>query len=183
MIRPIKRRSERQREGGQRGAIRPRSHTVLEGAAEPGPATGPPPRFSVIGPGDPRTPSQQETEEFIHTRQRRTLKAIKSGILGLLAPGGGPRGKLPITRREKRGAGLEGGSHTEPRARLHVASSPSPPLAQAGTRVHVCAHACVPSAAASGSAHPSGSHSVHSHGGSQVAGHTPAALGSATGPG
>lgn len=106
------------------------------------PATGPPPRLSVTGPGDPRTPSQQETEEFIHTRQRRTLKAIKSGILGLLAPGGGPRGKLPITRREKRGAGLEGGSHTQPRARLHVASSPSLPPAQAGTRVHVCTRLC-----------------------------------------
>lgn len=36
MIRLIKWRSERQREGGQHGAIRPRSHTVLEGAAEPG---------------------------------------------------------------------------------------------------------------------------------------------------
>lgn len=106
------------------------------------PASGPPPRLNVVGPGDPRTPSQQETEEFILTRQKKTSKAIKSGILGLLAPGGGPHGKLPITHREKRGAGLEGRTRTQPRApdSTWQALPRCPPRRRA--RVCMCEHAC-----------------------------------------
>lgn len=120
-----------------------RTNLVICAATGPLPHTG-----SAWLALDTPGPLPSRKREFILTQQRQKSKAIKPGILGLLALGSGPRGKLPITRRTR----------TQPRARLHVASSPSP-LAAPGVGGHaracVCAHTCVPSAAASGSAHPS----------------------------